>query len=142
MNFVLIEGVVSNLERTTQVRGGGKTPASTTQIALFSIGDERVILKSKSPAMILDGDHLKLSGIRNNGEFNAVACKNMTTGWTTTSKKQSGCASVILFLFILIGLWMAWLSPIFFIFPVFGVFMLFVNNKEVSNDKRAHDLIQ
>lgn len=141
MDFTVIEGVVADLDRTSQVSGGGSTNATTTQIAIFQLNTERVILKSKFPAMISNGDHLRLSGIKAQGQFTAIACKNLTTGWSTSFKRQ-GCATTILIIFTLIGLCLTWIFPLAIIFPVMTIIFLLMIIKADSNYKRAHFLLQ
>lgn len=138
MNFTLIDGIISGLDRTTQVSGGEKT--STTHISIFSLSGERVLLKTKYPAMIADGDHLRLVGIRGQGQFAAIACKNMTTGWMTTFKMQ-GCAMSALIGFGLVGIVFTLIFPPFIMMPIFAVAVLFFIRRADSRLKAAHAML-
>lgn len=138
MNFTLIDGIISGLDRTTHVSGGERT--STTHISIFSLSGERVLLKTKYPAMITDGDHLRLVGIRGQGQFTAIACKNMTTGWMTTFKRQ-GCAMSALIGFGLVGIVFTLIFPLFIFMPVFSVAVLFFIMRADSGLKTAHMML-
>ncbi len=105
------------------------------------------MLTTNYPAMIADGDHLKLVGIRNPGQFSAIACKNLTTGWTTTLKTQ-GCAKVMLSAVclgsVLLNIIVIWFFPSFgmtLIIPILaGVFLLMIIKSEVRM-KRAYKML-
>lgn len=140
MNFNLIDGVISGLERTTHVSGGGDTTTVTTHISLFNLLGERVHLKTDYPAMVADGDHLRLVGIRSQGQFAAIACKNLSTGWTTTYKKQ-GCAMWALVGFGIVGAAFTLIFPLFIFMPIFaGVALYFVMNAD-RRLKTAHMML-
>ena len=98
-----LEGVVSLLQRTTQISGGGETAAQTTHIALLSIGEKRVELRLSTPPIIQDGDRVRLAGTEGNGVFTAIACRNLQTGWVSPLQ-NSGWIIGILVLFIATGL--------------------------------------
>jgi hypothetical protein len=138
MDFTLIDGIISGLDRTTQVSGGETT--STTHISIFSLSGDRVLLKTKYPAMIADGDHLRLAGVRGQGQFTAIACKNMTTGWTTTFKRQ-GCAMSMLIGFGLVGIVFTLIFPLFIFIPIFSVAVLFFIMRADSRMKTAHTML-
>lgn len=140
MDFTLIDGIISGLDRTTHVSGGGDTMTSTTHIAIFSISGERVLLKTTYPAMIADGDHLRLAGVRGQGQFTAIACRNMTTGWMTTFKRQ-GCAMSALIGFGMVGIVFTLLFPLFIFMPIFAVVVLFFMMRADSRHKTAHRMI-
>jgi hypothetical protein len=140
MNCTLTEGIISGLDRTTHVSGGGNTTATTTHISIFSLLGERVLLRTKYPAMIADGDYLKLVGIRSQGQFTAIACKNITTGWTSTFRRQ-GCMIAVLSTFVLFGLGISYFFPLFVIVPViFGV-IIFSMMKADAETKSAHMML-
>jgi len=140
MSLTLIDGNISNLDRTTQVSGGGDTVASTTHISIFSISGERVLLKSKQPAMIADGDHVRLAGVQTQGQFTAIACKNMTTGWTTKFKRQ-GCAMSALIGFGLIGIVFTLIFPLFIFMPIFSAVVLFFILRADRQMKIAYNIV-
>lgn len=140
MALILIDGIISGLERTTNVSGGGDTMTSTTHLAIFSLSGERVLLKSNEPAMITEGDHLRLVGTRAPGQFTAIACKNVTTGWTTTFKRQS-CAMTALIGFGLIGIVSTLLFPLFIIMPVFSAVVTFLIMRADARLKTAHAML-
>ncbi len=135
MNYTLIDGIISGLDRTTHVSGGENT--TTTHISIFSLSGERVILKTKYPAMIADGDHLRLVGVRGQGQFTAIACKNMTTGWMTTFKRQ-GCAMSALIIFGMVGIVFTLIFPLFIFMPIFSGVVLFFIMQADSKLKTAH----
>ena len=138
MNFTQIDGIISGLDRTTHVSGGENT--STTHISIFSLSGERILLKTNFPAMIADGDHLKLVGIRGQGQFTAIACKNITTGWTTTFKSQ-GCARFALVGFGLVGVVFTLTFPPFIFMPIFSVAVLLFIMRAESRLKTAHMML-
>lgn len=117
MKLSLLEGEIAGLERTSQVCGGGSTNINTTHMAIFNLQGERVLLKSNHPPMIANGDRLRVVGMRQPGQFVAVACRNITTGWTTSFQSQ-GCAIAALVAVFLVGLGLAWTSILFLFFPV------------------------
>jgi len=138
MNYTLIDGIISGLDRTTHVSGGENT--STTHISIFSLLGERVLLKTRYPAMIADGDHLRLAGVRGQGQFTAIACKNITTGWMTTFKRQ-GCAMFALIGFGLVGIVFTLIFPLFIFMPIFSVAVLFFIMRADSRLKTAHMML-
>lgn len=140
MNFTIIDGIISGLDRTTQVSGGGNSVTTTEHISIFNLSGERVLLKTKYPAMIADGDHLRLSGVRGQGQFTAIACKNVTTGWVTTFKKQ-GCAMTALIVFGLVGIVFSLIFPLFLFLPVFVTVVLFFIMRADSRLKSAHMML-
>ncbi len=147
MNFTVIEGIISGLDRTNHISGGGETMARTSHISIFNLSGERVILTSNYPAMIADGDHLKLVGVRGQGLFSAIACKNLTTGWMTTFKTES-CAKIMLSLVIigsiLVNILVIYFFPAFsitLIVPIiFGVFLFMIIRSE-ARMKRAYNML-
>jgi hypothetical protein len=140
MDLTLIDGIISGLDRTTEVRGGGDRMTSTTHISIFSLSGERVLLKTKYPAMIGDGDHLRLAGVRGQGQFSAIACKNMTTGWMTTFERQ-GCAMSALLGFGAVGIVLSMIFPLFIPMPILAVAILFLIMRADSRLKTAHMMI-
>ena len=113
---------------------------STTHISIFSVSGERVLLKTKYPAMIADGDHLRLAGVRGQGQFTAIACRNITTGWMTTFRRQ-GCAMSALIGFGVVGIVFTLIFPLFIFMPIFAVAVLFFIMRADSRHKTAHMMI-
>ena len=143
MNFTVIEGIISGLDRTNHVSGGGETSASTTHISIFGLSGERVMLSTKYPAMIADGDHLKLVGVRNPGQFSAIACKNLTTGWETPLRTQ-GCAKIVLSTFCIVTILPIWFFPSFgflLIMPILAGVLLFTLISSEAKMKRAYKML-
>mgnify|MGYP000617887603 CR=1 FL=1 len=140
MSLTTIEGIVSGLERTNQVTGGGDTIVSTTQITIFTLAGERVLLTTKSPAMIAEGDRVKLAGVRGQGEFAAIACRNLTTGWTPPCRNQ-GCAMAILAAFGLVGVVFTLMVPIFIFMPIFSIVLIILMIRADSRTRTAHRML-
>src|SRR5690349_10430015 len=102
--LVVLEGVVSGLQRTTHVSGGsGESAARTTHICIFSLGSHRVELKLPSVAPIADGDQVRLAGSMQPGLFSAIACRNLTTGWISSGTGR-GCTIAFAVFFACFGL--------------------------------------
>ena len=137
---MVIEGTISGLDRTTQVSGGGDTMTTTTHISIFNLSGDRVLLKTRYPAMIADGDHLRLAGVRGQGQFIATACKNMTTGWMTSFKMQ-GCAMAALIGFGMVGIVFTIIFPLFIFMPIFSIALLFFIMRADSRIKTAHTIL-
>ena len=98
------------------------------------------MLRTDSPAMIADGDHLKLVGVRSPGQFSAIACKNLTTGWVTSLKTQ-GCAMALLIVFLIFGIIATLFFPLFIIMPIFSGVILFFVVRSDSEMKRAYKML-
>jgi hypothetical protein len=92
--LVLLKGVASDIERSTRVSGSPNT-LTTTHLTMFKIGNARVILETSLPAVISEGDEVILAGVDYNGQFQALACRNVTADWTSPLKPQ-GCAFAML----------------------------------------------
>lgn len=143
MDYTLIDGIISGLDRTNHVSGGGETMARTSHISIFSLAGERVMLTTNYPAMIADGDHLKLVGIRSQGKFSAIACKNLTTGWATTLATQ-GCAKIMLSTFFIVPILATWLFPWFGLMLFMSIFagvFLFILIRNDTRMKRAYKML-
>jgi len=136
-----IEGMISGLERTTHVSGGGETRTTTQHIAIFRLSGERVILMINEPAMIDDGDVLRVVGQPGQGQFTAIACKNLTTGWTSKSK-GNGCAKIALMLFAAIAVGLTCFLPIFFFMPIIVCYALIRIIRADARIKKAHLLLE
>ena len=140
MNYTLIEGVISGLERTTEVSGGSSSMTTTSYICIFNLSGERVLLKTHAPAMIADGDHVKLVGERGQGQFTAIACKNMSTGWVP-QYSNTGCFTAILAGFTVVGVIFTLIFPLFIILPLTSGGMLFWFRKMSAKVKHAQKML-
>jgi hypothetical protein len=140
MNLSTIVGVVADLDRTTSISGGGNTSATTTHITLFHLMGERVLLESDTPAMIANGDRVRLAGIRSQGQFTAIACRNITTGWMT-SAEEYGLNMLFFIIFGIFSIILTFEKPILFILPIFIGYYMYKNFGSVSHSKAAHDLL-
>lgn len=97
------DGTVSGLQRSIRVTGGGDGSTTSSQISLFTLDGKRVRLNTSQPAMIADGDAVRIVGEDKPGEFVAIACLNRTTGWASPVPRY-GCFIVPLLVFILVTL--------------------------------------
>ncbi len=98
-----IEGIVSHLQNTVSVSGGGNDGrATTTYIALFRLDGRPVQFRCGSPIAFADGDRLKAAGRVRATDLLAYACRNLTTGATYNS-----------------GVWVNVIAAVFL--PVFGL---------------------
>ncbi len=76
-----IEGVVSHLQSTVNVSGGGdNSRASTTYIALFRLDGHPVQFRCWKPIPFAEGDRLKVAGRTRAADLYAYACRDLTTG--------------------------------------------------------------
>ena len=140
MNYSVIDGIISNLDRTTQVSGGGDTMATTTHISIFNVSAERVLLRSSNPAMIANGDQVKLVGVRGQGQFTAVACKNISSGWATKGRRQ-GCATIALVGFSIFGAALTVIFPLFIFIPIASGIFLWLVLRTDSRNQQAHAIL-
>lgn len=136
----VIEGQVEDLDRSSQV-SGTENGTSTTHIAIFKIGENRVLLSSLQPPMIANGDLVKIAGIEKPGKFNAIACKNLTTGWTSTFNKQ-GCTLFFLVFITLVFLLLSLFAFPFILVSCFFGFFAFMITSRNSKLNKAHRLIE
>jgi hypothetical protein len=138
-DLVKIDGIVGDFERTTDT-SGTTNRTSTTHISIFKVGSTRVLLKTAVPSAISNGDQVVLAGINSNGQFHALACKNLTANWISPLKQQ-GCAFSAL-----IGMAVVSFALFFMILPViFGGVCLFFAFKVKKHDntlKQAHQMVQ
>ena len=138
--FDVLEGQIANLERSMEVSGGGDGPTSTKQMAIFTLGTERVLLSSASPAMISNGDHVKVVGKIAPGQFTAIACKNLTTGWTTTYQQQGLVRKLLVFLIVVTTATSICFLPGLLV-PVGLGYLLSKVIEHDNHRKAAHDLL-
>jgi hypothetical protein len=137
MNPTLIDGLISDLEQSTLLSGD---LATMTHVSIFNLLGDRVILKTAYPAMIANGDHLRLAGVRHSGCFAAAACKNITTGWMTTFKMQV-CATLALVGFGLVSIALTFLFPAFILMTICCIAGLFFIVRTDSRRKTAHEML-
>ena len=137
----VIEGIVKDLDRVTHTSGGsGDTSASTRHISIFKLNNYRVKLSLSSPAMISDGDTIRICGKGSTGEFSAIYCNNITTGWTSPIQRQ-GCIKAILVLFAMItGLGGLFFKP-FLLMTVFCSIIFILISKGEKTFKKAKKLV-
>lgn len=138
-NITTLSGIVDGFERTTQVSGNDQQ-TRTTHLSIFKIGSERVILQSSVPGMMENGDNVAVAGISSNGQFTALACKNLTTGWLTPLKQQ-GCVFAFLICFAIITFFLFFLI----LPPIAGIVALYFAykvNKYDQTMKTAHEMIK
>lgn len=135
----VIEGQVEDLDRSTQV-SGTENGTSTTHIAIFKIGENRVLLSSNTPPMIANDDIVRIAGIDKPGQFGAIACKNLSTGWISSYNK-SGCGVFVLFCMTLFTLLISFLFYPFFIMTVVFSLILFKVLSANGTLKKAHSLV-
>lgn len=137
--LITISGVVEGLERSTDVQGTSNH-TSTTHLSIFVVGTNRVLLRTSSPSVLANGDRVTLAGAPSNGQFHALACKNLTANWTSPLKQQ-GCAFSAL-----IGVSVVSFALFFLVLPiVFGAFSVFFAVKVKKHDntlKQAHEMIR
>lgn len=135
----VLEGLVEDLDRSTQVTGTENT--ITTHIAIFKIGENRVLLNTREPAMIADGDQIKVAGVVKPGQFTALACKNQTTGWISTYT-TTGCGIFFIFIMILVSLVMTFFFLPFGLMAGFFTFMAYKVSSSNGRLKKAHILVK
>ena len=137
--LVRIQGVVENFERSTDTRGGSNH-TSTTHLSMFKVGSDHVLLKTIIPSVIANGHEVVLAGMTVNGQFQALACRNLTTNWISPLKQQ-GFAFVALICIAILSF-----SFFFFIIPIFmGGGCVYLALKVKKHDallQQAHNMIQ
>lgn len=137
-----MEGLVSALQRTTHVSGGaGDTSVTTQHVAIFDLSGQRVLLMGKEPPMISDGDRVRVVGQCAPGQFTAIACKNISTGWATTHKAQ-GCAAMALIGVILLSIALCVVVPVCFFVPLLFLYLLMRLLRYDDRIKKAHLLLE
>jgi len=107
---------------------------------MFEIDSNRVMFKSSYPSVISNGDEVVLSGAVVNGQFHAIACKNLSANWLSPFNRQ------VIAYYGLIGMAVVSFLLFFMVFPiVFGGVCLYFANKVKQHDKlfeKAHDMVK
>jgi len=130
MNQVLVDGIVSDIQRGSETQGGGSTirgtgtiQVSTNQIMTMRIGNKPAELKSKSMFIVKDGERVIAAGTDKQGVLKIGAACNVSAGTYYRPPVMLGWVIVVCsillgvpFSFIIIGL------PIL----AFGGYMIYV----------------
>lgn len=147
MEYRIIEGEIDGLQRSNHVSGGrGETSASTTHIAMFQLGAERVVSQSSTFFPFADGDKLKVVGREEGGQFYLLAAKNYTTDWMSPKSKRPAIMGCFLAFFVFALCVMTLMSG-GLLLPVTGLmgFMLykFVSkyNTALKDSQRAREIL-
>src|SRR2546426_9165406 len=87
MAQILVDGIVSDVQRGSETTGGGGSyrgtgsmQVSTTQLTIMRIGKQAAELKSKSMFHVKDGDRLIAAGRDKNGILKIRAARNISAG--------------------------------------------------------------
>jgi len=87
MPHVLIDGVVSDIQRGSETSGSGSSyggtgqmRVQTTQLTVMRIGGQAAELKSKSLFIVKDGERVIAAGKSKHGVLRIGAARNMTAG--------------------------------------------------------------
>ena len=87
MSPILVDGIVSDVQRGSETTGGGGSyrgtgsmQVSTTQLTIMRIGKQAAELKSKSMFHVKDGDRLIAAGRDKNGILKIGAARNISAG--------------------------------------------------------------
>ena len=87
MPHVLVDGVVSDIQRGSETsgsgssyRGTGQMHVQTTQLTVLRIGGQPAELKSKSLFIVKDGERVIAAGKTKHGVLRIGAARNMSAG--------------------------------------------------------------
>ena len=87
MPHVLVDGVVSDIQRGSETsgsgssyRGTGQMNVQTTQLTVLRIGGQPAELKSKSLFIVKDGERVIAAGKTKHGVLRIGAARNMSAG--------------------------------------------------------------
>jgi hypothetical protein len=130
MAHILVDGIVSDIQRGSETTGGGSsyrgtgtTHVSTTQLMIMRIGKQAAELKSKSMFIVKDGEHVIAAGREKHGVLKIGAARNLSAGTYYHPPIVLGWVLAVACLmlgiptsFILIGL------P----FLAFGIYMIYI----------------
>lgn len=94
-------GKLAKLKYTMNVSGGGNnSEVSTNHVYMFEVNGTWSKITSSSPVHLSNGDELAVAGLFANGELNASAYKNLTTGHTHMPEFVQSYVGAILLLAI------------------------------------------
>ena len=130
MAQILVDGIISDIQRGSETVGGGSTirgtgtiQVSTNQMMTMRIGNKAAELKSKTMFIVKEGERVIAAGTDKNGVLKIGAACNLTGGTYYRPPIMLGWVIVVCSLllgvplsFIIIGL------P----FVAFGIYMIYV----------------
>src|SRR5215471_17896090 len=130
MAQILVDGIVSDIQRGSETQGGGSTlrgtgtiQVSTNQIMTMRIGNKAAELKSKTLFIVKEGERVIAAGTDKQGVLKIGAARNISAGTYYHPPMMLGWLIVVLsillgipFSFIIIGL------PLL----AFGIYMISV----------------
>ncbi|KPV54628.1 hypothetical protein SE17_02600 [Kouleothrix aurantiaca] len=143
-----LRGTVTNLNRSTQVSGGGQNSSViTTNVAVFELDGHPVTLRDREAIILKDGDEIIVSGQRgNDGVFKAFAYRNITKNVHGGNSGMVGIVSSIILLMLPVigcmlagmmnavssgsGISMLCLFPLFIVAPIVGAILLYYSIKQ------------
>ncbi|MBT63333.1 MAG: hypothetical protein CML13_09005 [Puniceicoccaceae bacterium] len=136
--LMIISGMAEDLERSTEVQGTSQR-TSTTHLSMFVVDGQRVLLRTATPSVISNGDQVELAGTLSNGQFHALACKNLTANWISPLRQQKVAFAVLICMAVVSFLSFFLVLPI-----IFGGVCIFFAIKLKKHDdrlKQAHQMI-
>ena len=87
MAHILVDGIVSDVQRGTETTGGGSSyrgtgsmQISTSQITTMRIGSKAAEVKSKGMFIVKDGERVIAAGKEKGGVLKIGAARNLTAG--------------------------------------------------------------
>jgi hypothetical protein len=87
MAHILVDGIVSDIQRGSDTSGGGSTyrgtgtvQVSTTQVMTMRIGDKAAELKSRSMFIVKEGERVIAAGTEKQGVLKIDAARNLSAG--------------------------------------------------------------
>jgi hypothetical protein len=87
MTHIVVDGIVSDIQRGTETRGSGGSyqgtgsmQVATTQLTTMRIGKQAAELKSKSMFIVKDGEQVIAAGKEKNGVLKIGAARNLSAG--------------------------------------------------------------
>lgn len=97
-----LQGVVNNLNHSTQISGGGRSsPVTTTHVATFELNGQPVTLHDRSSIILNNGDNVRVAGKRGkDGIFKAYAYRNSTKNVHGGSSGRLGIITGAIFLIL------------------------------------------
>ncbi|HYH81353.1 MAG TPA: hypothetical protein VEX86_16230 [Longimicrobium sp.] len=91
-----LQGRVTRIRHTAEVTGNSSR-TRTVHIAVLELGDVLVTFRSAAPALIEDGDEVRIVGYTDEGgrTLEAVAFHNLTRDVVDDNVPQPGCAGAV-----------------------------------------------